>query len=232
MAKTKQVARKSTGGKAPRHDLARAAARQTKEYDYSATENVISVKWAPSRERHYRNTPFKVLLGNGQEARAVLRNWTDHARGFIIAFRGKRSLAETPWLKVETLYLLSDDCLVVSEGDRAPMDTSALQNNPERDWAVVNYIAYCKGRAEDGTRRDAIYLKGSDAHGTEQELDFLASIFQHEGTGISFKQAQVHLNSNSLYDGPLHEYALRMYQEVSSLVNDLTATAQYQGASI
>ena len=56
----------------------------------------------------------------------------------------------------------------------------------------------------------------------------MASIFQHEGTGISFKQAQVNLNSNSLYDGPLHEYALRMYQEVSSLVNDLTATVQYQ----
>ena len=133
MAKTKQVARKSTGGKAPSNDLARAAARKTKEYDNSATENIISVKRAPSLEKHYRNTPFKLLFNNGQEAHAVLKNWTDHARGFIIAFRGKRNLAETPWLKVETLYLLTDDCLVVSEGDRTPIDTSSLQNNPERD---------------------------------------------------------------------------------------------------
>ena len=85
-AKSKQTARCSTGGKAPRRALARAADRVIA----GVGERVVQVKWAHGTSKDARDLPWLVKLVGAEESppsRAVLDKWNVSAKRFLVAFR-------------------------------------------------------------------------------------------------------------------------------------------------
>ena len=94
-AKSKQTARRSTGGKAPRRALARAAARVIA----GVNERVVQMNKAPGTSKYARDLSWSVKLAGAESIppnRADLDNWNISVKGFLVAFRGTRRTDATP----------------------------------------------------------------------------------------------------------------------------------------
>ena len=101
MARTRQTAKKSTGGRAPPGQLARRAARATKSPRYSWHAQTIAYRknGLRSNNRFYGDF-FKVnargdRVGPDEERGSTLANWSDHVKGFLVALRG--TPGDTAW---------------------------------------------------------------------------------------------------------------------------------------
>ena len=101
MAKTKQTAKKSTGGRAPPGQLGRKAARATKSPRYSWHAQTIAYRKNGLRSNNpFYGDFFKVnargdRVGPDEERGSTLANWSDHVKGFLVALRGPPG--DTAW---------------------------------------------------------------------------------------------------------------------------------------
>ena len=101
MARTRQKAKESTGGRASPGQLARRAARDTKSprYFWHAQKIAYRKNGLGSKNPFYGDF-FKVnarvdRVDPDEERGSTLANWSDHVKGFLVALRGPSG--DTSW---------------------------------------------------------------------------------------------------------------------------------------
>ena len=71
---------------------------------------------APGTKKEARDMPWAVTLASAKDSEpyshAELKNWSEHALGYIISYHCTRRLDETLWLSVDRLYAMSSDRLI------------------------------------------------------------------------------------------------------------------------
>lgn len=121
MARTKQTARKSTGGQPPRNELATRAARKSKP---RAPRNVEFVS-VHARTAAGEDAVFQGQTEKGDVYPDALTNFNPTIRGFLVALRADDS--ESPWVKIEDLDNMTDDELFVPSLDNAQAENVPLE---------------------------------------------------------------------------------------------------------
>ena len=218
MARTKQVARISTGGQAPRKQLARQAARKSPRILASKKNvKVVEVRYRPDRG----DFRFEAVLEGGDRdstQQVSLTNWKDSVLGFLVAYSGPKTGSCDGWVPVYDLYGMTNCDLLKSSRSAPALDQSEVVAEKFLIWSrageQVHYISACDRNGEN-----------------PYAIDLLDSTYKDGLVMRKFKDALSVVPAKAYYTGFLHQAAVEQYSEYKYMVRQLEGTPQYKNGT-
>ena len=182
MARTRQTAMNSTGGREPPGQLARRAVRATKSPRYSWHAQTIAYRKNELRSNNpFYGDFFKVnargdRVGPDEERGRQLANWSDYVKGFLVVLRGPSG--DTSWndrfAVVGILNLMAGAKVESGEPLMGPVDYTGRV--VIRRLIVQSYLISEEGADED--EYDILLSAAQNANSPDHVVNLFTSRFR------------------------------------------------------
>ena len=218
MARTKQVARVSTGRRAPSDQSARKAAHKSPRVPVAKKNvRIVEVRYHPD-SGDFR---FEVVLEGGNRdcnQQVNLTVWKDFVLGFLVAYSGTKKGCCDGWVPVYDLYGMTNCDLFKSSRSAPAVDQGKV--------TAEKFLVWSKGSEQ------VQYISPCDRNGENPyAIDLLDSTYKDGLVMRKFKDALSVVPAKGYYTRLLHQAAVEQCSEYKYMVRQLEGTPQYKNGT-